>query len=295
MHAPLFNYYKPSEELRKYIRFYLDVRIHKDQFLGNTAVNYPTVFPAINLVYSKKTNDYRVGDKTYRDYRLFTGGMTKLPAQLLTHNESALITVFFYPCGFQHVFNITIKRMANCFVKLSDIEPGFSNELFEKVLNEHDAGKRIHYMDKYFKDRLAESNWHKPYLDSVVNLVLAKKANIKIKEITRLTGFSERSLRRWFYDDMGITLKEFIDIARINFASVQLTGTANEPTQKLVYELGYHDQSHFLKHLRKYLGITSSKFSELKKTFLYHYADIEGSNPPFINTQVKKHVSGSGK
>ncbi len=279
MHAPLFSYYKPSGELRKYIRFYLDVSIPKDQFLNNPAVNYPTVFPAINLVYSDNTNDYRVGANIYRGYRLFAGGMTKLPAQFLTHNESALITVFFYPCGFQHVFNITIKKMANCFVQLSDIEPGFAPALLEKVLNEPDTGKRINYMDKYFIDRLAKSNWDKPYLDVVVNLVLEKKANIKINEITRLTGLSERSLRRWFHDDMGISLKEFIDIARINYPAVILTSKTNEPTQKLVYELGYHDQSHFLKHLRKYLGITSSKFSELKKTFLYHYADIEGSNP----------------
>ena len=283
MKTPLFTFYKPSVELRKYIRFYIDVRIYKDQFLKKPTVNYPTVFPAINMIYSDKTNDYRVGDNVYRNYRLFAGGMTKLQARFLTNNESALITVFFYPCGFQHIFNISIRKMANCFVQLSDIEPVFSPILLEKVLKETDAGKRIQYMDKYFKDRLAESRWNKPYLDTVVNLVLGKKANIKIKDITRMTGLNERSLRRWFKDDMGISLKEFVDIARINFASVMLTGRTNEPTQKLVYQLGYYDQSHFLKHLKKYLGISSSKFSELKKTFLYHYANIEESNPPGID------------
>lgn len=281
MKAPVLNYYRPSEKLRKYIRFYLDTRIHKNQFLNSPAVNYPTVFPAINLVYSEKTNDYSVGDNIYRGYRLFTGGVTKLGARFLTNNESALMTVFFYPYGFQHVFNSSVRKMANCFVQLSDIEPFFAPVLLEKVLNEPEAGKRILYMDNYLIERLAESNWDKPYLDAVVDLVLERKANIKIKEITRLTGLSERSLRRWFYNDMGISMKEFIDIARINFASVLLTGRADEPSQKLVYELGYHDQSHFLKHLKKYLGITSSKFSELKKTFLFHYADIERSNPPW--------------
>lgn len=62
------------------------VSFHKDQFRENPAVNYPTVFPAINLVYSEKANDYGVGDNIYRGYRLFAGGITKLPGRNRQHS-----------------------------------------------------------------------------------------------------------------------------------------------------------------------------------------------------------------
>lgn len=279
MKNPLFKYYEPSGELKKHIRFYLDAEIKGEQFIRNPAVNYPTVFPAVNIVISEKTNDYQVGDNVYYGYRLFVGGLTRLSSKFITYNDMRLITIFFYPCGFQHIFNISISEFANCFTPLEKIDPGDAPVLQGEVMKETDDKKRIKLIDDYFHLKLSRSTWNKPDLDLAVNLVLKYKANIRVKDIAEKLQIPDRTLRRYFHNEMGMSIKEFIDLGRINFASVLLTSNPEISTQALIHELGYYDQSHFLKHLKKYIGITSSSFKELRKTFLAYYSDIETKNP----------------
>lgn len=276
---PVFKYHKPSVELRNHIRFYLDVELDKELFINNPTVNYPTIFPAVNLVYSEKTNDYQVGDNIYRDYRFFFGGLTRFSSSFITNNESKLISVFFYPTGAQHIFNISIANLANCFTPMEQIDPVNAPVLLNEALKQKDDKQRIAKLDNYFLSRLSESTWDKPGLDRAVGMVLKTKGNIKVRNIATDLQMSERTLRRYFKNEMGLSIKEFIDLGRINFASVLLTYDPDISVQKLLHELGYYDQSHFLKHLKKYVGITSSSFKELRKTFLAHYSDIEMSNP----------------
>jgi AraC-like DNA-binding protein len=270
------KYYKPAKELQNYIRFYLDIELEEGQFINNPNVNYPTIYPAVNIVYSEMTNDYRVGNNVYHGLRFFMGGLTRLSSQLLTHYEMSLITVFFTPAGFQHIFNTSIANMLDRFTPMEEIDPADDTPLLiNKLIKEDKPEKRIELIETYFLEHLKNSDYKTGYTDLVVNLILEKQANIKVNEISVILDIPERTLRRNFQREMGVTVKEFINIARINFASVLLTVNPDLPANRLIHKLGYYDQSHFLKHLRKYVGVSTRDFKELSKTFLASYSKIE--------------------
>lgn len=272
------KYYKPAKELQKYIRFYLDIDVKEGEFRNNPHVNYPTIYPAVNIVYSERTNDYRVGENVYYGMRFFMGGLTRLSSQLITHNAMSLITVFFTPVGFQKIFNTSIAPMLDCFTSMEEIDPRGAPLLFQNILKLDKPDERIGMLDHYFIDKLQSSDYYAPDLEKIVGIIMEKQTNIKVGEIAGILGMAERTLRRNFHKEMGVSVKEFINIARINFASVLLTVNPDLPANKLIHKLGYYDQSHFLKHLRKYVGVSARDFKELSKTFLASYSKIETEN-----------------
>jgi AraC-like DNA-binding protein len=158
---------------------------------------------------------------------------------------------------------------------MEEIDPDNAPLLLKNLIKEDKPGKRIELLEAYFLEHLKSSDYKAYFTDLVVNLILEKHANIKVNEISSLLDIPERTLRRNFQREMGISVKEFINIARINFASVLLTVEPDLPANKLIHKLGYYDQSHFLKHLRKYVGVSTRDFKKLSKTFLASYSKIE--------------------
>lgn len=279
MKASKSTFYQPSGELGKFIRFYLDIELPGELFIKNPRVIYPTIFPALNIFVSDRLNRYRVGDTLYGDMRIFAGGLTRLPSEAVTFNDIRVISVFFYPNGFQHIFDMSIAPLANGFTSLDSFDHAGALYLQKNVVDCTDDAERIDHLDGYLMSKLKSSAWDNPVIDHTVGLVLERKANIRVEEIAATVGVPERTLRRHFSNQMGMSVKEFIDIGRINLASVMLTSNPDIKVQEIIQLLGYYDQSHFIRHLKKYVGVTGNGIEELRASFLSSYARIESDNP----------------
>lgn len=123
--------------------------------------------------------------------------------------------------------------------------------------------ERIHILTKYYEGLL---NRHEDSLKAVyiVSQVLDKadrdnNFDLSLEAEADSHGISGRTLIRYFETCTGIPGKKALQVMRIRKAIGHIM---RSPSTFDLADYGYHDQSHFYKHLKKFLGQSSRDFSE---------------------------------
>ena len=73
------------------------------------------------------------------------------------------------------------------------------------------------------------------------------------------TGISARQLRRLFEFYIGDTAKTFSKVVRFQNILKSKPSSQSLRQNKLFFDSGYYDQSHFIKEFKNFYGVTPSK------------------------------------
>ncbi len=84
---------------------------------------------------------------------------------------------------------------------------------------------------------------------------------LRVAELAREFGISERQLHRQFLDYVKLSPRDFILRTRINAAAVELR-KGSEPIASLAEKYRFCDQSAFTRQFRKILGTTPARYRE---------------------------------
>jgi AraC-like DNA-binding protein len=82
-------------------------------------------------------------------------------------------------------------------------------------------------------------------------------SNIKIDELANKLGYSKYYILHLFKEKVGISLHQYIIQLRIKEAKQKIR---NNNLLDIALKNGFFDQSHFIKHFKKYEGITPKKY-----------------------------------
>lgn len=169
------------------------------------------------------------------------------------------VGVRFLPTMFSQIFKINAKELTNRFEHLSNVVPSISFFITEHIeplsnLDEIKSG-----FDKYFLQLIDESSfdWDSRIYESL-NIILKNYGVVDIQKDLN-TGISQRQLRRLFEFYIGDTPKTFSQVVR--FQNILKSKPSNQSLKhdKLYFDLGYYDQSHFIKEFKKLHGVTPNK------------------------------------
>ena len=73
------------------------------------------------------------------------------------------------------------------------------------------------------------------------------------------TGLSPRQLRRVFNFYIGTTAKSFSNVVRFQYILNAKPSKQSLKENKLYFDVGFHDQAHFIKNFKTFYGITPSE------------------------------------
>lgn len=96
--------------------------------------------------------------------------------------------------------------------------------------------------------------------ESLAQLILSRRGNIRVAELCEDTGFSPRAINRAFSEYYGYSPKAFCLILRYQHVLSQLTHQQFERLTDLAADSGYADQSHFLHEFKRYNGQGPKQF-----------------------------------
>jgi AraC-like DNA-binding protein len=88
-------------------------------------------------------------------------------------------------------------------------------------------------------------------------------------------GISERQLERRFKLTVGIAPRLYIRIRRINEAFRLMDSGQYERLSDIAYELNFHDQSHFIRDIKTFSGISPKSISQ--KVVDFHHDQVGSS------------------
>lgn len=97
-----------------------------------------------------------------------------------------------------------------------------------------------------------------PRKKKLFELIYSTKGSVTVKELSEQVAWSSRQINRYFNDQFGISLKTYCNILRFGASFKQIS------EGNLFPEQNFTDQTHFIKEIRKYAGVTPKELSKNK-------------------------------
>lgn len=89
---------------------------------------------------------------------------------------------------------------------------------------------------------------------------LSRAAPMRPRELERMSGWSERQLRRRFDHDLGLSPKRYLRLVRFGRVIDHLRAPRRAPWSDLAAALGYSDQAHLIHEFREFTGASPTAF-----------------------------------
>lgn len=172
-------------------------------------------------------------------------------------NNFDYIGIRFLPSMFPQLFKISAIELSNVCLPLEGVLPKISAYIqsnFNAELSEREVFEKLNQLFLNLVARKSLQLDHRFY--NAMELILNEQG---VLELDFDTGISPRQLRRLFNFYLGHNAKTFAKVVRFqNILRAKPTVTSLRQ-HKIFYDLGYFDQSHFIKDFKSFYGVTPTQ------------------------------------
>jgi len=149
-------------------------------------------------------------------------------------------------------------------VPLEAVSGKEGHNLAEHLISRNHVEDKIVLLENYLTKLLDANCRRDAVAEAAVHCILANKGNIRISELARMSGSSERELRRKFDRCVGVTPKVLCRIIRFQHVLQTLRRGSGHNLLSAALDSGYYDQSHFIHEFNSCYGLSPSEFVEIK-------------------------------
>lgn len=240
--------YAPSEEIGFFVKHFWIVSwdlTGQDPFMQHVIPN-----PCVNLVIEKNRTAIYGPAKNKFSYpvkgkgRVFgvkfkPGGFypfIKQPVSGLTDN----------PMGVLNVFDVEAQTMENA------------------ILSQEEEGKMVELAERFIRHRLPERDENIILINRIIDRIIEDRDITKVDDICQSLNINKRKLQRMFEQYVGVSPKWVIRLYRLQNAAETIDHGRNHDWLKLSADLGYYDQSHFIKDFKTIIGKSPDEYARQK-------------------------------
>ena len=120
---------------------------------------------------------------------------------------------------------------------------------------------RIALADRFLLDQLCRARAHFDLVAAAIAQIgQAREGVCRVSRLATGLACSERTLRRRFHEELGISLKRFARITRFRQAHAFLQGAGGADWASAIARFGYVDQAHLIHEYREFAGTTPARF-----------------------------------
>ncbi|MGS2281270.1 helix-turn-helix domain-containing protein [Clostridioides difficile] len=179
-----------------------------------------------------------------------------------------ILIIEFQPAGFFPLIGIQQSELIDKVVPFSIINTSLDLEI-KKIFNESlSIDKLILKLEELLISNIKIEYSYEFIL--AIQLIIQNSGNISSQEISKKVFYSSRHLNRLFNQYLGLSMKSFSRLVRIN-KSIKLLNNNKTSLMSICNELGFYDIPHFIKDFKIVCGITPQKYQANMSDF---YSEI---------------------
>lgn len=184
-------------------------------------------------------------------------------------NQCEIIFIIeFQPAGFMAFTSLNQTELTDKILPFSHIDYSFNQQLLDIMQTALTADD---LMDEFEEVLLSKIKYAYPKeLTQALEAIINKKGIITVSEIADHVSYCERHLNRTFHQYLGMSIKAFSRLVRIN-NSFHLLNEQSNTLATISEALGYYDTSHYVKDFKTVCGITPQKYRDNLSDF---YSEI---------------------
>lgn len=182
----------------------------------------------------------------------------------ITASGGLLLGVGLLPLGWARLIGEDADLYANRGVDLEGVLPG-ADALWEDLRGRDDAGQVVR-LDAYFAARLATAKAPDPVIARAHRALMVGDIG-DVESFAAEVGLPVRSLQRLCRKTFGFAPKPLLRRQRFLRTLDQISRATDRPISE-VLDVGYHDQAHFIRDFRAFMGMTPTAYYALPREVL---------------------------
>jgi len=244
--------------------------------LKNWISNYTITFPIKGMM----SDEYTVmphgsatlvlswdGNKTFCN--LF-GPMTKPSCVGSEANRFQLLFIVeFQPAGYYAFSGMPQMELTDCILSFENVNPTMNKLVAQHLENASDIHSLVNEIDKLFLAHLKTALYRPEFL-MANQMILSSGGQTSVKELSHNVFYSERHLGRIFEEYLGVSVKSFSRLVRVN-KSIRLLRRPQYSITQAYLRTGFYDMPHFIHDFKSICGITPQEYRDNMSDF---YSEI---------------------
>lgn len=236
----------PSLSLSFFVEHYWSVRWDMRETGPLVQENLP--FPSVHLVFEKGNT---------KIFGVVSGKFSKA-----LEGKNRVFGIKFRPGAFYPFYRKPISGFTDKTLTLEEVFGIPSLPLEEEVFSMDSEEELVRFAEKFLYERLPEEDKTVETINRIIEEISNKREIIKVEDIVEFSGLNKRTLQRMFQQYVGVGPKWVINRYRM----FEILDRVSERTDwaDLALELGYFDQSHFIKDFKRMVGLSPEEYSKKK-------------------------------
>lgn len=162
--------------------------------------------------------------------------------------------------GARRLLGVPLSELTNRAVSLVDLLPRAWRDLPDR-LRELAWPDRLRAVDAALLARLGEPTPREQMVAWAVRRIAASAGRVDVGTLVRELGYSHTQVARMFADQVGVPPRRLARLVRFDALRRRLQSTPTPDWATLARELGFSDQSHLAREVRRFSGQTPTSLS----------------------------------
>jgi AraC-like DNA-binding protein len=196
------------------------------------------------------------GEVYINTYKSFIVGNMTRPVQSGAQQHYDLLGIRFHPGGLHGLIPTPLDEFTDTMADLQ-YYPSL-HHWFERLQEAAGLEKRYHLLNTLLLAQL------RPASPKSVTMSLRKlqqhQGNIRIADLSREIGLSQKQLERQFKTVVGVTPKQMARVIQFRHMTTLLRTKGEDSLLQLAVDGGYSDHAHFTKAFKEFSGSTPQQF-----------------------------------
>jgi AraC-like DNA-binding protein len=170
------------------------------------------------------------------------------------NNYNFLLLVELKPCGLYQLTGVDQKEITDIRIDLDAIDKSLNASLCNIIEQAIDTSHLVNGLNAIFLSHIGDV-YQTNTIIGLISKIHDNNGFLHIKELSCSEHYSERHLNRLFYQYIGMNVKLYSRIVRINTAINQLQNSKGNYTF-LAQQAGFYDQAHFINDFKALCGVS---------------------------------------
>lgn len=240
-----YTKYRPSSRLSSFVACYFIWKSEKEEEL--LVQSPPSGYNGLVFNYADPYCAYQSISQKEEVPLAFASGQFTTNYHLEIKGNLGIVGVVLHASSLYNLLGFNMAALVNKRLNLVNLLGETSREIHLKIKMPTKAEAKIKILDDFLSGFLAPAQSRLSIIDDTIDFINQKNGMVSIEEVLTQFKYSRRYLERKFLEKVGISPKLYARIKRFSYLSNIVANNKEIDWQDIVFENGFHDQSHLAK------------------------------------------------
>lgn len=168
----------------------------------------------------------------------------------------------FRPGGFLPFLGRPLSEITDTVLPAEELWGPAAASLAERMAATSGVDRRVALVEEFLHERWPQPDPQVEFVQRIVAALLHDRTIVRVDDVTEMFNVNSRTLQRLFQRYVGVSPKWVLRRYRLHEAAAVLAREQHRPWAEVAAELGYFDQSHFIRDFTAAIGMTPVSYAQ---------------------------------